>query len=53
MGYEFIFMAVIGQFNLRTIFLLSLGKTMNGYPKREKKSGLRTKIKSFHSGYSD
>ena len=23
------------------------------YPKREKKSGLRTKIKSFHSGYLD
>ena len=52
MGYEFIFMAVIGQFILRTIFLLSLEKTMYGYPKREKKSGLRTKIKSFHSGYS-
>ena len=52
-GIEFIFKVVIGQFNLRTIFLLSLGKTMNGYPKREKKSGLRTKIKSFHSGYSD
>jgi len=32
---------------------LSLEKTMYGYPKREKKSGLRTKIKSFHSGYLD
>ena len=32
---------------------LSLEKIMYGYPKREKKSGLRTKIKSFHSGYSD
>ena len=51
-GIEFIFKAVIGQYNLR-IFLLSLEKTMYGYPKREKKSGLRTKIKSFHSGYSD
>ena len=30
---------------------LSLEKTMYGYPKREKKSGLRAKIKSFHSGY--
>ena len=26
---------------------------MYGYPKREKKSGLSTKIKSFHNGYSD
>ena len=26
---------------------------MNGYLKRGKKSGLRTKIKSFHSGYSE
>ena len=26
---------------------------MYGYPKREKKSGLRTKIKSFYSRYSD
>ena len=25
----------------------------NNVRKREKKSGLRTKIKSFHSGYSD
>ena len=32
---------------------LSLEKTMYGYLKREKKSGLRTKIKSFHCGYSD
>ena len=32
---------------------LSLEKTMYRYPKREKKSGLRTKIKSFHSGYLD
>ena len=24
-----------------------------GYPRREKKSGLRTKMKNFHSGYSD
>ena len=32
---------------------LSLEKTMYGYPKREKKSGLRTKNKSFLSGYSD
>ena len=32
---------------------LSLEKIMYGYPRREKKSGLRTKIKSFHSGYSD
>ena len=47
-GIEFIFKAVIGQYNLR-IFLLSLEKTMYGYPKR----GLMTKIKSFHSGYSD
>ena len=28
-------------------------KTINGYPRREKKSGLRTKMKSFHSGYLD
>ena len=35
------------------ITALSLVKTMYGYPKREKKSGLRTKIKSFHSGYSE
>ena len=45
MGYEFIFMAVIGQFILRTIFLLSLEKTIYGYPKREKKSGLRLRLK--------
>jgi len=32
---------------------LSLEKAMYGYPKREKKSGLKTKIKSFHNGYSD
>ena len=31
---------------------ISLEKTMYGYPKREKKSGFRTKIKSFHNGYS-
>jgi len=47
-GIEFIFKAVIGQ-----CYALSLEKIMYGYPKREKKSGLRTKIKSFHSGYSD
>ena len=35
------------------ISALSLEKTMNGYPKKEKKSGLRTIIKSFYSGYSD
>jgi len=53
-GIELIFKAVIGQNHLRTIFLHShWEKTMYGYPKREKKSGLRTKIKSFHSGYSD
>ena len=28
-------------------------KTMYRYQKREKKSGLRTKMKSFHSGYLD
>ena len=28
-------------------------KTIYGYPRREKKSGLRTKMKSFHSGYLD
>ena len=33
--------------------IFSLVKTINGYPRREKKSGLRTKMKSFHSGYSD
>jgi len=36
---------------------LSLEKTMYGYwiskVEREKKSGLRTKIKNFFSGYSD
>ena len=42
---------VIGKYNLRTIFLQE--KIMYGYPKREKKSRLITKIKSFHSGYSD
>ena len=47
-GIEFIFKAVIGQ-----CYELSLEKIMYGYPKREKKSRLRTKIKSFHSGYSD
>ena len=53
-GIEFIFKAVINQYNLRTIFLHSrLEKTMYGYPKREKKSELRIKIKRFHSGYSD
>ena len=52
-GIEFIFKAVIGQYNLRTIFPLSLEKIMCGYPKREKNSRLRTKMKSFQSGYSD
>ena len=53
-GIEFIFKAVINQYNLRTIFLHSrLEKTMYGYPKREKKSELRIKIKSFYNGYSD
>ena len=53
-GIEFIFKAVIGQYNLRTIFLHShWRKQLYRYPKREKKSGLRTKIKSFHSGYWD
>ena len=33
--------------------IFSLEKTINGYPRREKKSGLRTKMKSFHNGYSD
>ena len=33
--------------------IFSLEKTINGYPRKEKKSGLRTKMKSFHSGYSD
>ena len=33
--------------------IFSLEKTINGYPRREKKSGLRTKMKSFHSGNSD
>jgi len=26
---------------------------MFGYPKREKKSGFQTKVKSFHNGYLD
>ena len=33
--------------------IFSLEKTINGYPRREKKSGLRTKMKSLQSGYSD
>ena len=33
--------------------IFSLVKTINGYPRREKKSGLSSKMKSFHSGYSD
>ena len=36
-GIEFIIKAVIGQYNLRTIFLHSLEKIMFGYTKREKK----------------
>ena len=53
-GIEFIFKAVIGQYNLQTIFMHShWRKVMYGYLKREKKMGLRTKIKSFHNGYSD
>jgi len=32
---------------------LSLEKIMYGYPKEQKKSVFRAKIKSFHSGYSD
>ena len=28
-------------------------KAIHEYPKREKRSGLPNKIKSFHSGYSD
>ena len=36
-----------------TNYTLSLEKAMHGYPKREKKSGVRTKFKSFHNGYSD
>ena len=47
-GKESILQAVISQYNLQTIFLHSYWrKVMHGYPKREKKSGLRTKIKSF------
>ena len=30
-----------------------IGQSNYGYPKREKMSGLRTKIKSLHNGYSD
>ena len=53
LSWERIFLkAVIGQFT-NFIPALSLEKAIYGYPKREKKSGLRTKIKSFHSGYSD
>ena len=33
--------------------IFSSEKLINGYPRKEKKSGLRTKMKSFHSGYSD
>ena len=33
--------------------IFSLEKIIDGYPRREKKSELRTKMKSFHSGYSD
>ena len=33
------------------IFTATETKVMYGYPKREKKSGLGTKIKSFRSGY--
>ena len=37
-GVEFIFKAVIGQYNLQTIFLHPHWKKMYGYPKREKKT---------------
>ena len=45
-GYKKISNVLLNIFLHRLIF-----KIMYGYPKREKKSGLRTKIKSFHSGY--
>ena len=45
-------------FARRTLKFKSKSKTKTSgthmlYPKREKKSGLRTKIKSFHGGYLD
>ena len=50
---ELIFKDVIGQYNLRTIFLHShRRKQWTDIQGERKKSGLRTKIKSFHSGYS-
>ena len=53
-GLEFIFKGVIGQYDLRTIFLhYHWIKTIYGYLKREKNSVLRTKIKISHIGYLD
>ena len=53
-GMESIFKAVIGEYNLLTICLHShRRKQCITDIQREKKSGLRTKIKSFHSGYSN